>query len=72
MLQLCKTDRQSIYISADHILVHSRGLWEVVQELITVYDKTFVCIDELHLYPNRKQEIKNILDGFPDIRFMVS
>lgn len=72
MLQLCKQNPWSIYISADHVLVHSRGLREIVQELITIYDKTLICIDELHLYPNRKQETKNLLDSFPNIRFLVS
>ena len=72
MLQICKQFEKSMYISADHLIVHSLGLRNIVQKLVKEHDKKLICIDEIHLYPKWQQELKNILDAFPRVRFLIS
>ena len=62
---------ESMYISADNILVDSHGLFNIASELYKVGGSVLV-IDEIHKYPDWSRELKNIYDSMPKMNIIVS
>ena len=75
MLQYIKTHFQVqdvFYVSADHIYFTQNTLYEFIVALYQTEHIKIFFIDEIHKYPHWSQELKNIYDGFPDIRIVFS
>jgi hypothetical protein len=62
---------ESLYISADNILVDSHGLFNIASEFYKVGGSVLV-IDEIHKYPDWSRELKNIYDSLPKMNIIVS
>lgn len=60
------------YFSADHIYFDKVTLYAFIEELYLSEGINIFFIDEIHQYKNWSQEIKNIYDGFPDIKIVFS
>ena len=60
---------KTLYLTADSILVNS--LFDLAKEFSDQGGK-YLAIDEIHKYPNWKQEIKNIYDLLPDLQIFAS
>ncbi|MCO5248257.1 MAG: AAA family ATPase [Chitinophagales bacterium] len=69
MKYILKQPEVSLYITADHYWFYTHNL---VQTADTFYKNggRFLFIDEVHKYPNWSREIKNIYDGFPDMKIV--
>lgn len=76
LLQLIKEklyhDNQAFYFSADSAYFDEHLLLEFVDELYQHRGIRYVFIDEVHKYKNWSQELKNIYDGFPDLKVFFS
>lgn len=76
MLQLIKEHHKNpkhvFYFSADHIYFKERTLYEFVEELYLKNSITSFFIDEIHKYENWNQELKNLYDGFPELKIVFS
>lgn len=76
MLQYIKnhfpTDKTAFYFSADHIYFENTTLYQFVEELYLTQGTTTFFIDEIHKYKRWSQELKNLYDGFPDLRIVFS
>ncbi len=69
MLQYLKRSwekEESLYISADDIMLRDKGLFTMASEFSKLGGRVLV-IDEVHLYPSWAQELKNIYDSFPSL-----
>jgi len=64
--------RQALYVSADHAWFTQNSLLDLVDRFYKDYDGKFLCIDEIHRYPNWNQELKNIYDSYPGLRLLFS
>ena len=62
----------TFYISADHIYFQRVTLYEFVENLYLTQGVTTFFMDEIHKYINWNQEVKNLYDGFPDIKIIFS
>lgn len=76
MLQYLKYELQlppekALYITADHHWFYTHTLIETV-ETFYINGGRFLFIDEVHKYPRWSRELKNIYDGFPDLRIVFS
>jgi len=75
MLQYIKTHFQLknvFYVSADHIYFTQASLYEFIVSLYQTENIKIFFIDEIHKYPNWSQELKNLYDGFPELRIVFS
>jgi predicted AAA+ superfamily ATPase len=72
LLQYAKTHKNSFYFSADNSIVLAEWLFHVAFELLEKYSIDHLMIDEIHTYPNWIQELKNIIDSFPDKKIIFS
>jgi hypothetical protein len=76
LLQVIKSQfakRQDVfYFSADHIYFDKMSLYDFIEECYLTDGIRIFFIDEIHQYKNWSQEIKNIYDGFPDVRIVFS
>lgn len=76
MLQLIKQHypdlKNVFYFSADHIYLKQTKIYNLVEDLYLKQSITSFFIDEIHKYENWNQELKNIYDGFPDIKIFFS
>lgn len=72
LLQITKTLPHSFYFSADNSLILWQNLFEFVAELIIEHDYRAIMIDEIHMYPWRTKELKNIIDSFPQVKVVFS
>lgn len=68
-LQLPATE--ALYITADHIWFYAHTLYETAVSYAQQGGK-YLFIDEVHKYPNWSTELKNIYDGFPELRIIFS
>jgi len=66
-----KTSEKALYISADNIVVTSKGLLNIAQEYFALGGEA-LFIDEVHKYPNWSIEVKNIIDLYPDKKIIIS
>ncbi len=58
---------ECLYFSADHVLVAGVGLYNIAREFFALGGSVMI-IDEIHKYPLWSQELKNILDSYPEKR----
>ncbi len=76
LLQLIKRhyadSSRVFYFSADHIYFKENTVYGLIEELYLKRSVTTFFIDEIHKYENWNQELKNIYDGFPDIKIIFS
>lgn len=64
--------RKALYISADNLFFLNNRLIDLVDYLYKQTDVRFLCIDEIHKYPNWKQELKNISDTYLSFQIVFS
>jgi predicted AAA+ superfamily ATPase len=64
--------QDAFYFSADHIYFNKNTLLEFITCLYEEEDIKLYFIDEIHKYPNWRQELKNIYDSFPQIQIVFS
>jgi predicted AAA+ superfamily ATPase len=76
LLQLIKQhytgSNHVFYVSADHIYFKEKKIYSFIEELYLKQSITTFFIDEIHKYDNWNQELKNIYDGFPEIKIVFS
>ncbi len=60
------------YFSADHIYFNNSLIYEFVENLFLTEGINIFFIDEIHKYKNWNQELKNLYDGFPNIKIIFS
>jgi predicted AAA+ superfamily ATPase len=76
LLQIIKQQFPSLervfYFSADHIYFNSNTLYQFIEYLYDYDGINVFFVDEIHKYQNWDQEIKNIYDGFPEIKIVFS
>ena len=76
LLQLIKQNypdhKKVLYFSADHIYFKSISIYSFIESLFLRHGITSIFIDEIHKYDNWAQELKNIYDGFPEIKIVFS
>lgn len=75
LLQYLKTHykpEQAFYVSADHIFFTQTSLYEFIYTLYQEEEIKIFFIDEIHKYKNWSQELKNLYDGFPDMKLVFS
>ncbi|GHV30471.1 ATPase AAA [Bacteroidia bacterium] len=61
------TPRNVLYTSLDHLWFSTNRLYDLVVEFDKMGGRV-LFLDEVHKYPNWSQEIKNIYDGFPEMK----
>lgn len=64
--------REALYVSADNIFFLENSLVDLAHYLYKQTLTRLLFIDEIHKYPNWRQELKNIVDTFPSIRVFFS
>ncbi|MCD8385652.1 MAG: AAA family ATPase [Bacteroidales bacterium] len=62
---------EAMYASLDNIWFGSHTLIELVEYLYTHGVKA-VFLDEVHKYPNWRQEVKNIYDSYPGFKLVIT
>lgn len=72
VLEKGATNRKALYVSADNLYFLEHRLFDLVDQLYKETDVRFLCIDEVHKYPNWNQELKNISDTFLNFRIVFS
>ena len=76
LLQVIKTQFKDLsrvfYFSADHIYFDQVTLYHFIEESYLVDGVDTFFIDEIHKYKNWSQELKNLYDGFPQIKIIFS
>lgn len=68
---LKKPANQALYVTADHHWFYGHTLYETVENFYTEGGR-YIFIDEVHKYPGWSSELKNIYDGFPDLKIVFS
>ncbi|MBM3197885.1 MAG: AAA family ATPase [Chlamydiae bacterium] len=63
LLDTYTSSDRALYLSADHVIVLSLGLFRIAREFFDEGGEA-LYIDEVHKYPNWSLEIKNILDTY--------
>jgi uncharacterized protein len=61
----------ALYITADHYWFYTNTLYETA-ETFYLNGGRYLFIDEVHKYPRWSRELKNIYDGFPDLKIVFS
>ena len=69
--RLKKPREQVLYITADHYWFYNHNLVETADQFYK-FGGRYLFIDEVHKYPNWSRELKNIYDGYPDLRVVFS
>lgn len=59
--------KNMLYVTADHIWFATHSLVELADDFVKDGGK-WLCIDEAHRYEGWSREIKQIYDGYPDLR----
>lgn len=73
LLQTLKqSDKKTFYFSADNPLIKWISIFELVSKLYFDYKIEFLVIDEIHKWENWKENLKSIIDSFPDLKLIVS
>jgi len=62
---------KALYVTADHHWFYTHSLLETA-ETFYLNGGRYLFIDEVHKYPRWSRELKNIYDGFPDMRVVFS
>jgi predicted AAA+ superfamily ATPase len=64
-----KNNQQALYVTMDHPWFYTHGLLDLAREFHST-GGTHLFIDEVHKYPNWSRELKNIYDGFPNVKII--
>jgi predicted AAA+ superfamily ATPase len=62
-----KDSTKALYVSLDHLYFSSNTLLDFANDFYKQGGR-HLFIDEVHKYPNWSRELKNIYDGFPDLK----
>jgi uncharacterized protein len=62
---------KALYITADHYWFYTNTLYETAESFY-LNGGRYLFIDEVHKYPRWSRELKNIYDGFPDLKIVFS
>lgn len=62
---------ESLYLTADHHWFYTNTLFETAEQFY-LNGGRYLFIDEVHKYPRWSRELKNLYDGFPDLRIVFS
>ncbi|NGX64022.1 MAG: hypothetical protein KR126chlam6_01446 [Candidatus Anoxychlamydiales bacterium] len=65
-------NRKALYVSADNIFFLKNSLIDLVDYLYKQTNTRLLYIDEIHKYPNWRQELKNITDTYPSFKIVFS
>jgi len=60
-----------LYIQSDHILLGNLTLYEIAEEFYK-FGGEFIAFDEIHKYANWSQELKSVIDTFPNLKIIAS
>jgi len=75
LLQYLKFDLKqpanALYVTADHTWFYNHSLLETAEDWYKLGGRILI-IDEVHKYPNWSRELKNIYDGFADLKIIFS
>lgn len=69
--KLKKPHEQALYITADHYWFYTHTLVETAENFYKNGGR-HLFIDEVHKYPQWSRELKNIYDGYPQLRIVFS
>lgn len=69
--RLKRPREESLYITADHYWFYTHNLVETADAFYKSGGR-YLFIDEVHKYPNWSRELKNIYDGYKDLRVVFS
>lgn len=72
LLQNRKGNKKWFYFSADNHMIENISLFDFVFWIIKNYKENVFYIDEIHKYSNWITELKNLIDNFPDVQFIIS
>lgn len=75
LLQIIKARLDPIhtfYFSADHIYFENTTLYAFIEDCFLSDGIETFFIDEIHKYKNWSQELKNLYDGFPQLKIVFS
>ena len=73
ILQLLKESKKNtMYFSADNMLLKSINLFDLVFDLVNNYKINFLAIDKIHKIDNWQEHLKSIIDSFPNLQLIVS
>lgn len=64
--------REALYVSADNLFFLNNSLFDLADYLYKQTSTRLLLIDEIHKYPNWRQELKNIVDTFPSLHIFFS
>lgn len=70
--KLKQQTKKSFYFSADNPLIQWTTLIKLVSDLYFDYWIRFLAIDEIHRWDNWIDNLKSIIDSFPDLELIVS
>lgn len=62
---------KALYTTADHYWYYTNTLYETAEKFY-LNGGRYLFIDEVHKYPRWSRELKNIYDGFPDLKIVFS
>lgn len=62
---------KALYITADHHWFYTNTLYETAEQFY-LNGGRYLFIDEVHKYPHWSGELKNLYDGFPELRIVFS
>lgn len=62
---------KALYITADHYWFYTNTLYETAEKFY-LNGGRYLFIDEVHKYPRWSRELKNIYDGFPNLKIVFS
>ncbi len=63
---------KGLYVSADHLYFSEHTLLGMADQFVKEYNGSLLCIDEIHKYKNWNQELKNIIDSYPQLKIIFS
>ena len=76
LLQLAQSQFRDIdewlYLTADFYLLAERPVYELVEEFTKQQPSKLIVIDEVQKLPDWQRTVKNLIDGFPDLKFWFS
>src|SRR5690625_2712580 len=68
---ILKRPAEALYITADHYWFYNHNLVETADAFYKNGGR-YLFIDEVHKYPRWSRELKNIYDGYPDLKVVFS
>lgn len=63
---------QWLYLTADFYLLADRPVYELVDAYLKQQPGKLIVVDEVQKLPDWRRMVKNLIDGFPDVKFWFS